>query len=93
MPELIMFTGLECPHCDAMRVLCARLMFDEGLMVTELEVWHNKENEKLLAQYRTPDCDGLPFFFNTKTGHYLCGEVSFRELKNWAKGNENESMS
>ena len=93
MPELIMFTGLECPHCDAMRVLCARLHFEEGVMVTEFEVWHDKQNEKLLTEYRTPDCDGLPFFFNTKTGQSLCGEVSFKELKQWAKGNDSETMS
>ena len=88
-----MFTGLECPHFDAMRVLCARLMFSEGLAVTELEVWHDEKNKKLLAEYRTPDCDGLPFFFNTKTGQCLCGEVSFKELKTWAIGNSNEIVS
>lgn len=80
-----MFTGAECPHCDAMRVLCAKLAFDEGIQIDEREVWNHPENAKLLESYKTPDCDGLPFFFHVGTGETLCGEVRYNELRDWAK--------
>ena len=48
------------------------------------EVWHDKENMELVKQYDTDDiCGGLPFYYDTETKKWLCGEVAYDELKNW----------
>jgi len=30
-------------------------------------------------------CGGVPFFINTETGKWICGEASYEELKNIAQ--------
>jgi hypothetical protein len=30
------------------------------------------------------ECGGVPFFFNTETKKWLCGEVEYEEIKKWA---------
>ena len=48
------------------------------------EVWHNKDNMGLVKQYDVDDaCGGLPFYYNTETKKWLCGEVGYGELKEW----------
>lgn len=73
-----------------MRPLVAKLQFDTGIVLDERDVWKSRTDDALLEQYRAdiiktdPDCDGIPFFYNTKTGGYLCGEVNYKTLYDWA---------
>lgn len=81
---LLEFFGQECSHCKTMEPLVERLQKEEALEVTRYEVWHNKENEAKQREYNKDLCNGVPFFYNTETNTYICGEVPYEELKNWA---------
>jgi len=82
------FYGEECPHCQKMRKLTDKLMKENpAISVVRKEVWHNKENMKLIKELDTNDgCGGVPFFYNGKTKGWLCGEVEYEELVAWAGG-------
>ena len=80
--NLLEFYGEECPHCETMHPLVERLEKETGLKIKKYEVWHNEENSKLMDEYDKNLCDGIPFFYNTKTNKWLCGAVSYEELKN-----------
>ncbi len=67
-----------------MAPLVERLEREEGVDVARLEVWHNENNAKLMREYDKGYCGGVPFFFNKKTGKWLCGEVDYERLKKWA---------
>ena len=82
--ELLFFTGTECTHCHAMEPLVERLEKEENLKVKRLEVWHDSKNKALLQKYDRGYCGGIPFFFNTRTGKWICGETDFENLKKWA---------
>lgn len=88
--HLIFFVGTKCPHCDIMRPLIAKLFFETGIVIEERDIWKSEKDFRILENYRAeilkkdPDCDGIPLFYNTKTGRYLCGEVSYKKLKEWA---------
>ena len=86
--HLLMFVGTECPHCDVMRPLVAKLAYDTGVVIEERDVWKSEKDARLLENYQAttndPDCDGIPFFYNVNTGKFLCGEVSYKKLKDWA---------
>lgn len=84
-PYLLEFYGEECPHCKRMDVLVTRLEKETGLQVLKYEVWHNKENEKKLESFDKGLCGGVPFFYNTKTKKFICGEASYAELEAWSK--------
>ena len=85
MSHLLEFYGSECEHCMRMHELVSRLEKEEGLKIEALEVWHNKENEKRLEELDKNFCGGVPFFYNTKTDKWICGEASYENLKNWAE--------
>jgi len=86
MSHLLEFYGNECPHCVRMHTLVEKLEKEEGVKVDTFEVWDNKENEKKLLEIDKDMCGGVPFFYNTKTKAFICGEESYEELKKWAKG-------
>jgi hypothetical protein len=69
-----------------MHALVERLEKEEGIKVEGLEVWHNKENKKRLLELDKGLCGGVPFFFNTQSRQWICGEESYETLKKWAKG-------
>ncbi len=79
------FYGLECPHCQAMRKISDKLIADTGVHIERKEIWHNKENMKLIKECDAKDeCGGVPFFYNSENKQWLCGEVTYDELKAWA---------
>lgn len=82
---LLEFYGTECPHCIKMAPLVEKLK-DEGFDVEQYEVWHNEENAKKNKEYDKGNCGGVPFFFNTDSGKWLCGEENYDALKVWAEG-------
>ena len=57
-------------------------------MIDKFEVWHNKENKKKLLELDKEFCGGVPFFYNTETRKWICGETDYDILKKWAKGEE-----
>ncbi len=85
MSHLLEFYGTECPHCVNMHELVERLQKEEKVTVDAIEVWHNKENEKRFLEIDKDQCGGVPFFYNEKNKKWLCGDVSYEELKAWAK--------
>ena len=85
-PDLIEFYGTECVHCREMEPQIARLEKEEGIKLTRLECWHNSKNAQLLEKTDDGKCGGVPFFFNAKTGKWICGSTSYEKLKEWAKG-------
>lgn len=86
MSHLLEFYGDECPHCVRMHVLVERLKREEGIEVLSLEVWHHKDNEERLLGLDKDFCGGVPFFYNTKTHKWICGEDSYKNLLAWAQG-------
>ena len=88
MGDLIEFYGTECVHCREMEPLIERLKKEEGLIVERLEVWHNAKNAELLQKLDGGKCGGIPFFYNKKTGKWICGSASYEKFKAWAKGED-----
>lgn len=86
MAYLYEFYGTECPHCIDMKPLITRLIQEEGVEIESLEIWHNEENEKKFESMDKDMCGGVPFFLNTKTDKFICGQATYAELKVWAKG-------
>lgn len=84
--NLIEFYGIECVHCRVMNPLIEKLEKEEGVKLKRIEVWHNDANAKLLQQIDRGFCGGVPFFFNIKTGKWICGSTSYDKLKEWALG-------
>jgi thiol-disulfide isomerase/thioredoxin len=85
MNNLLYFYGEDCPDCIRMQARLDRLEKEERIVLTKLEVWNNPANDELCMQYdKDNTCGGVPFFINTQTGHTLCGEVTYKELKDWA---------
>ncbi|MEM4248126.1 MAG: hypothetical protein QXH80_02570 [Candidatus Nanoarchaeia archaeon] len=85
--RLLEFYGKDCPHCIIMEALIAKLQQETGIKIEKLEVWYNNNNMKLLKKYDKGCCGGVPFFYNEKTGKWLCGAVEYDVLKNWALSN------
>ena len=64
--------------------LVERLEDEESVKVARLEVWHNEANAKLMKDYHKGYCGGVSFFFNKKTGKWICGSADYEGLKKWA---------
>ncbi len=64
--------------------LVERLEDEEKVKVAKLDVWHSEQNATVMKQYDKGYCGGVPFFFNKKTGKWICGEADYERLKQWA---------
>eukprot|EP00922_Rhytidocystis_sp_ex-Travisia-forbesii_P064408 GHVS01095715.1.p1 GENE.GHVS01095715.1~~GHVS01095715.1.p1 ORF type:complete len:130 (+),score=33.40 GHVS01095715.1:110-499(+) len=65
-----------------------------NVRVVRLEVWHNEENLKLLQRLdRKTKCGGLPHFYNSRTGQWICGATTAYNLRLWAAGRNCRSSS
>lgn len=82
---LLEFYGKECAHCQRMMPLVDK-MISEGIKIEKFETWHNVENAKKMDQYDKGLCGGVPFFYNTETKKFICGEADESELRKWARG-------
>ena len=85
-PNLIVFYGTECVHCHRMDPLIERLEEELNTEFTKLEVWHNEQNARIQEQLDKGFCGGVPFFYNKKSGKWICGETMYENLKKWALG-------
>jgi len=81
---LIEFYGKECEHCQAMISLVEKLEKETGVALEKYEVWHDSENHEKMVRYDKEFCGGVPFFINTDSNDFICGEASYSELKKWA---------
>jgi len=86
--DLLEFYGTECVHCRTMAPLVEMLQDELKVKVTRYEVWHNQENARLLEKYDKGFCGGVPFFYNKKTGKWICGSVPYEKFKAWAEGKD-----
>lgn len=84
--KLLMFHGDTCGFCRKMDPLVEKLEKETGMKVEKYEVWRNAQNAQLLTHHDQGQCGGVPFFFNTKTRQWICGAVSYDNLKLWATG-------
>ncbi len=86
MGNLIEFYGTECVHCNEMKPLIERLEKEFSIKIESFEVWHNSKNAQMMQQFDKGFCGGVPFFFNKKTGKWICGSTSYENFKKWAMG-------
>ncbi len=86
MKDLLFFYGDECDFCIEVMNHVDRLI-DEGFDIKKMEVWNNKENDKIMEELDRGDdcCGGVPFFINKKTKETICGEASYKQIKEWAE--------
>ena len=84
--DLMEFYGTECPHCIEMEPLIKKLEKETKLKIKRYEVWHNEKNKALFEKTDNGKCGGVPFFYNKKSGKFICGSGSYKELKEWAQG-------
>ena len=66
-----------------MAPLVERLESEESVRIARLEVWHNEVNASRMRELDKGYCGGVPFFFNKKTGKWICGEADYERLKQW----------
>lgn len=88
---LFEFYGDGCPHCEAMEDKVDRLEDNEDLEVTRLEVWNDEDNAAKMDELDDGYCGGVPFFYNTETDEWICGEAAYADLVSWARGEEAEA--
>jgi len=90
--RLIWFSGRECVHCKRLRPMIEQFQAETGRVITELEVWHNDENAKLMRSHEKAISEacggslGVPAFYNERTGAAICGNVTRERLEAWATG-------
>jgi len=77
------FYGDGCPHCEKMMPKVEKLEKEKEVEVKQLEVWNNQENAEKMKEFDDGKCGGVPFFYNTETGEWICGEADEDELENW----------
>ena len=65
--------------------LVERLEEEENVTVAKLDVWHSEENARLMKEYDKGYCGGVPFFFNKRSGKWICGEADLERLRKWAR--------
>ncbi len=89
-PQLYYFFGRECSWCEKMHPVVDLLEHKEKIKFVQLEVWHNPENQKKMAEFSEairPACGGrlaVPAFYNLNTKKALCGFVDYDALRTWA---------
>lgn len=83
---LFEFYGDGCPHCEKMAPRVEELEKEEGVEVEQREVWNDEENAEKMQELDDGKCGGVPFFFNTESKEWICGEADIETLKAWANG-------
>lgn len=84
--SLYEFYGDGCPHCEKMAPLVEEVEEDEDVEIQQKEVWEDKENQELMEKFDDGKCGGVPFFYNTESEEWICGETDKETLASWAKG-------
>ncbi len=82
---LLEFYGKECPHCVTMMPMIDKLI-EEGIAIEKFETWHDEGNAEKLKEYDRGLCGGVPFFYNTESKQFICGETDEETIRKWASG-------
>jgi len=82
------FYGEGCPHCEKMKPKIEKLEAEEDVEVESLEVWNNRENAEKQVEFDDGKCGGVPFFYNTESDEWICGETDMDKLRKWATDKE-----
>ncbi len=82
---LLEFYGSECSHCIKMMPVVDKLIA-EGIEIEKHETWHDEKNAALMQKYDRGLCGGVPFFYNTESKQFICGEADEKTLRDWANG-------
>lgn len=82
------FYGDGCPHCEAMEDAVRQVEQDEDVEIEQLEVWNDRDNAEKMQGFDDGKCGGVPFFYNTETDQWICGEADPETLATWATGGE-----
>ncbi len=82
---LLEFYGKECPHCVTMMPMIDKLIA-EGIKIEKFETWHDEKNAAKLETYDRGLCGGVPFFYNTESRQFICGETDEETVRKWAEG-------
>ena len=53
--------------------------------------WKSEENAALMAPFADGKCPGVPFFMNTDSEQWICGEADEETLRKWAAGDKIEN--
>ncbi len=85
---LMEFYGEECPHCEKMKPLVEQLERELDITVAKYEVWHNDTNREMMTKLDVERCDGVPFFYNTRSKRSICGEAEYADLLAWASAEQ-----
>jgi glutaredoxin len=81
----ILFYGDGCPHCQKIEQWLTDNKVAEKVKYSNLEVWKNKENSKLLSE-KAGICKiadnqvGVPFLFDTVNNKCFVGEVEVQNF-------------
>jgi thiol-disulfide isomerase/thioredoxin len=82
------FFGDGCPHCQKMDPKVKELEEEQDVDVKQLEVWNDQENAEKQVELDDGKCGGVPFFYNTETDEWICGETNMENLRKWALNKE-----
>jgi hypothetical protein len=63
-----------------------KLEENQEVSVEQLEVWNDQENAEKQMELDDGKCGGVPFFYNTETDEWICGETDQETLRHWALG-------
>jgi hypothetical protein len=69
-----------------MHELVEKLEKEKGVKVEQFETWHDETNARKLEDVDRGFCGGVPFFYNTESKKWICGEDSYEALVKWAEG-------
>ena len=82
---LLEFYGAECGHCLKMMPMIDALI-KEGIAIEKLETWHDEVNAEKMTSFDRGLCGGVPFFYNTESKQFICGEANEKTVRAWAAG-------
>lgn len=95
-PELLFFYRTSCPFTARVRPELKCLeehLKTEGRIkhrLKKFEVERDPAGMQLLNEVDKGLCGGVPFFFNKRTGAYVCGARRCEDLKRWASNIKEE---
>jgi hypothetical protein len=67
-----------------MEPIVERVERELGVRFERYEVWHDERNAQLFEEYDQGRCGGVPFYVNTATGEWICGETDEETFKAFA---------
>lgn len=82
------FYGDGCPHCEKMESKVGKVEEEEDVEIEQKEVWDDEENAEKQKELDDGKCGGVPFYYNTETDQWICGEADKEKLAAWATGEQ-----